>query len=60
MTQHQGTIEWGPCVGPTPLCLGVVSLLCSMSVLIISLISGVGTGTDSDGVRNGDLEIVII
>jgi hypothetical protein len=24
-------------VGPTPLCLGVVSLLCSVSVLIISL-----------------------
>jgi hypothetical protein len=36
MTQHQGTMEWVPCVGPTPLCLGIVSLLCSVSVLIIS------------------------
>jgi hypothetical protein len=37
MAQHQGTMEWGPCVGPTPLCIGVVSLLCNVSVLIISL-----------------------
>jgi hypothetical protein len=36
MTQHQGTIKWGPCVNPTLLCLGVVSLLCSVGVLIIS------------------------
>jgi len=36
MAQHQGTMEWGPCVGPTQLCLGVVSLLCSVSVLIVS------------------------
>jgi len=26
----------GPCIDSTPLCLGVVSLLCSLSVLIIS------------------------
>jgi hypothetical protein len=30
-------MEWGPCVGSTSLCLGVVSLLCSVSVLIIFL-----------------------
>jgi hypothetical protein len=29
-------MEWGSCVGLTPLCLGIVSLLCSVSVLIIS------------------------
>jgi hypothetical protein len=29
-------MEWSSCVGPTQLCLGVVSLLCSVSVLIIS------------------------
>jgi hypothetical protein len=34
MTQHQGTMEWGPHMDPTPLCLGVVSLLCSMSLRI--------------------------
>jgi hypothetical protein len=37
MTQHQGTMEWGPCVSPTSLYLSVVSLLCIVSVLIISL-----------------------
>jgi hypothetical protein len=26
MAQHQGTMEWGPCVGHTLLCLSVVSL----------------------------------
>jgi len=36
MTQHQGTMEWGPQMDPTPLCLGVVSLLCSVSVRITS------------------------
>jgi len=34
MTQHQGTMEWGAHKDPTPLCLGVVSLLCSVSVRI--------------------------
>jgi hypothetical protein len=34
MTQHQGTMEWGPHMDPTPLCFGVVSLLCSVSVRI--------------------------
>jgi len=27
-------MEWGPHMDPTPLCLGVVSLLCSVSVKI--------------------------
>jgi hypothetical protein len=27
-------MEWGPHMDPTPLCLGVVSLLCSVSVRI--------------------------
>jgi hypothetical protein len=34
MIQHQGTMKWGPHMDPTPLCLGVVSLLCSVSVRI--------------------------
>jgi len=34
MTQHQGTMEWGPHMDSTPLCLSVVSLLCSVSVRI--------------------------
>jgi hypothetical protein len=37
MTQYQGTMEWSPHMDPTSLYLGVVSLLCSVSVLIISL-----------------------
>jgi hypothetical protein len=34
MTQHQGTTEWSPHMDPTPLCLGVVPLLYSVSVRI--------------------------
>jgi hypothetical protein len=34
MTQHQGTIEWDSHMDPTLLCLGVVSLLYSVSVMI--------------------------
>lgn len=37
MIQHQGTMEWGPHMDPTPMCLGVVSLLCSVSVRITPL-----------------------
>jgi len=38
LTLHnKGKMEWGPCVRPTPMCLGVVSLLYNVSVLIISL-----------------------
>jgi hypothetical protein len=37
MVQHQDTLGGTQCVGFTPLCLDVVSLLCIMSVLIISL-----------------------
>jgi hypothetical protein len=35
-TEKQQINERGPCVDSTPLCFGVVSLLCSVSVLIIS------------------------
>jgi hypothetical protein len=28
ITQHQDTMEWGPCVGPTSLCLSVVLCEC--------------------------------
>jgi hypothetical protein len=34
MIQHQGTIEWDPHMGSTPLYLGVVLLLCIVSVRI--------------------------
>jgi len=37
MTQHQDTMEWSSCVGSTSLYLSVVSLLCSVNVLIISM-----------------------
>jgi len=37
MTQHQGTMEWGPHMDPTPLCLRIVPLLCSVSVRITPL-----------------------
>jgi hypothetical protein len=45
-------MEWDPCVGSTPLCLGVVSLLCSVSVLIISQILPVTSACCGAVVRN--------